>query len=828
METTKGVFLLGTVLCVLFPVICYSHSCESGKPQVELGDALPECDLDESYCGKFGLDFVCTETYRFRHPCKDRGQNVICSSPDKNLAPATPATTLKVLAYNVWERGYTYYQNGQHERTCRIPQQIFDLYGDLDVIVFNEAFMGGCFPYDGVSFRDMLTQYGFEHFTKTLGEEDREDTQNGGVFIASRWPIVKESERIYKNAAQPSPDNVSDKGLVYAKIEKETNSGKRIYHILGTHMLAGLHGDEGVKIRALQAKEMRMFVEEQNITAEEPVIYAGDLNTDLHGTDRRWEQMLEIFQANMPGIVGDLNVTIDYENNDVRVSPEDGGKWLDYVIYSNQHLMPNNASQESIKFVDENPFEVCIQPLPTQEPCQLAMNITDLAEHYAVLGRFDFSSAVLDPVEYPTPEPIPEECTNDVPKVWLGYATNECDLTPKYCEMFGLEEVCTASYKTWDLCHVRAGKNVLCAVPKITLPRPTPATTFKVLTYNVYELRYLYYQSGQRERTCRILTQIFTRHGDVDAIVFQEAIMGGCFPDDGASFRDIMTYYGFKYFTGTLGEDLMRLLPPPYTYENGGVFIASRWPILSWDETVYESKVAISYDAMAAKGAIYAEIEKSVGGKTRKYHVLGTHLQADHDDLGDEVRFNQTVEMHALMLKQNVPKDEAVIYGGDFNTDFNSKPVKFQAMLEAMEAKLPQKVGNINCTSDKCFNDINKNDFDPDCNEERDWLPGIWLDYVLYSYSHQVPVKSSLEAIKYVDEPKFTVCMDHIIEPFGGHLYPYSDRCIMPNNISDLSDHYAVLGTFEYSVVEDVPSSPAMRHSSLFSVVAVFLPIIFS
>ncbi|XP_070553298.1 uncharacterized protein [Ptychodera flava] len=851
-------FLLS--LLVVLQNLPFNRALCSGnpRPQVSLGDATSECDLDSSYCAKFGLEFACTDNYGPPHRCRNKGENVICDSPDIKLPDPTPATTLKVLAYNVWELRYTYYQKGQYERTCRIPQKIFELHGDLDVIVFNEVFMGGCFAFDGISFRDMLEQYGFGYITQTVGEdvsllpiapalppslpEEISGFENGGVFIASRWPIVAEAEKIFENAVRPSADALSNKGAVYVKIRKEVDSETRHYHILGTHLQAGF-GVQGDGARAAQAKEMHTLMKEQNIPADEPVIYAGDLNTELDDADGRWDQMLEVLEAKMPNIVGELDVTYDYENNDLRAEPGEGGKWIDYVIYSNQHAMPNSASQESIKYVASEPFEPCMAALPIsqtdpddgllpipielgqhhysyQNSCRDSWNVTDLSDHYAVLGVFDFTSPI-EPVPNPTQPPIPAECEDDRPQVWLGHTTNECNLTPDYCQMFGLEYVCSARYNNWDLCYVFPGQNVLCAIPKLTLPDPTPATTFKVLAYNVYELRYLYYQSGQHERTCRILPEIFTRHGDLDAIIFNEAFMGGCFAHQGASFRQMLEYYGFKYYTGTIGEDLF--LPP----ENGGVFIASRWPIKRWDETVYESVIAPSDDAMAAKGAMYAEIEKSVDGETRTYHVLGTHLQAgDTDRGGDQARLNQTIEMHNLMLRQNISKEDAVIYGGDLNNNMYTKPDLLDDMLEALEANMPEIVGPINCTSDKCYNDLNYDGDDPvGCAEGRDWLPGSWIDYVLYSHAHRLPSSASQESIKYVDDA-FPICFDGI-RLFSGHLYPYEENCRENRTITDLADHYAVLGRFEYDSnpkpEDEVSSASAMYSSVLMTFVSLFL-----
>ncbi|XP_070554661.1 uncharacterized protein [Ptychodera flava] len=800
-----------------------SNECDDDRPHVWLGYATSECDLTEDHCAMFGLEFVCMADYVEGDDCyRTTGperKNVLCASPKKQLSPPSPATTLKVLAYNIWELRYLYAQRGQIERTCRIPQQIFEHHGDVDAIIWNEVIMGGCFPNDGISLRQVLNQYGFVHHTKLLANGTRDmyrRPENGGIFISSRWPIVKEDEWIYKHTTEPSPDSLMSKGAAYAKIEKTVDSQTRFYHLFGTHLQAH-EGDRYAEQRALQAKEMHTLMKKQNIPVDEAVIYGGDLNTDMYTSPDQWDQVLQILEADMPPIVGPLNITDDNQNNDL-IHPNDTSwsKWIDYVIYSNQHLIPNNASQESIKYVDE-PFEVCMRSslparrhtYPYEVMCQQSWYVTDLSDHYAVLGRFDFSEPT-DPILNPTPAPLPAECRDDVPGVWLGRATSECDLTPEYCDIFGLEYACSARYEIWDVCHFKtSGQNVLCTVPRLNLWEPTPADRFKVMAYNIWELRYLYYQCGQRERTCRMLTEMFSLNGDVDVIVFNEAFMGGCFHDYGASFRDILDYYGFKYHTNTVGDDTP-VLPQP---ENGGVFISSRWPITKWEGKVYESYVVGSGDMLAGKGAMYARIEKTVDGQTMVYHVLGTHLQAGQRSRGgSEVREEQATEMHELMLRQNIPDNEPVIYAGDLNTDYHRRYDELVALLDILHATAPPIVGPLNYTNDNDNNDI----IAPSNGT------ASWIDYVLYSHAHRTPLTATQEALKYVADEPFTICIEDV-QLFGGHKYYYECEDAA-KTITDLSNHYVVLGDFKY--VEEYTSGISLTSASpviaTLSLIAVF------
>ena len=78
------------------------------------------CMAEPSHCAHFGLDFVCEDPNGGDFgPCEN-GTKVKCASPPAfPLAAPTPANHFRVIAYNIWELRYLYYQNGQRERTCR-------------------------------------------------------------------------------------------------------------------------------------------------------------------------------------------------------------------------------------------------------------------------------------------------------------------------------------------------------------------------------------------------------------------------------------------------------------------------------------------------------------------------------------------------------------------------------------------------------------------------------------------------------------------------------------------------------------------------------------
>lgn len=65
------------------------------------------------------------------------------------------------------------------------------------------------------------------------------------------------------------------KGVSYAKIEKTVDGVSRVYHVMGTHLIAADKRDD---TRNKQVKEWRDFVVKKNIPSDEPVLYGGDIN----------------------------------------------------------------------------------------------------------------------------------------------------------------------------------------------------------------------------------------------------------------------------------------------------------------------------------------------------------------------------------------------------------------------------------------------------------------------------------------------------------------------------------------------------------------------
>jgi len=230
------------------------------------------------------------------------------------------------------------------------------------------------------------------------------------------------------------------------------------------------------------------------------------------------------------------------------------------------------------------------------------------------------------------------------------------------------------------------------------------AGEINVASYNVY-----FMTNGPLTFNCKRARYIPAHVKDYDVIMFSEvwttAIGSGC--------RDAL---------------LSRLKTHPYSTPqvikpgdgmDGGIVIASKHEITNHEYHVFTGEGACAgIECLVSKGVMYASIKKD----DKIYHFFGTHMQADSGN--KSVRKVQLKQMKKFISDQNIPSNEPVIMGGDFNVDRST--YEYDDMLDILKAKEPYvRKGNIPIYS-----------HDPDANrlasgERED------LDYVLVSKGHQ-------------------------------------------------------------------------------------------
>lgn len=187
---------------------------------------------------------------------------------------------------------------------------------------------------------------------------------------------------------------------------------------------------------------------------------------------------------------------------------------------------------------------------------------------------------------------------------------------------------------------------------------------------------------------------------------------------------------------------------------SGGVMIFSKWPIVREEQIVYQA--CSGADALAAKGAVYAAINKN--GKI--YHLFGTHLQAGNDDDSIRSRKKQLNELTNFIDRMYIPANEPVLLAGDFN--INEFSNEAHDLLSILNVTAPANIG-YRYSVDNLTNSM-------DVGKERSRL-----DYILYRNTNAKPLTAFNNV--YI-------------------LRDLDNEAMWP--AFDLSDHYPTNGYFAY------------------------------
>ncbi|WP_339386401.1 sphingomyelin phosphodiesterase [Vibrio caribbeanicus] len=223
----------------------------------------------------------------------------------------------------------------------------------------------------------------------------------------------------------------------------------------------------------------------------------------------------------------------------------------------------------------------------------------------------------------------------------------------------------------------------------------------KVMTYNIWALPVIAKHIGDRYQ------EIPKHVKGYDVLALQEVFAAG----RGEFLRELAKEY--PYQTQMLDKK------GPNIYD-GGVTIVSRYPIVNQTQFVFPD--CTGTDCFADKGVNYAEIIK--GGVA--YHVFATHTASYDTSTAREYRQRQFKQMRQLASTLNIPKNEAVIYGGDFNVNKRKFPGDYQQMLSNLSAIEPSYSGYTESTFDPRVNNFAGKIRDDNGNVE-------YLDYVMVS-----------------------------------------------------------------------------------------------
>jgi endonuclease/exonuclease/phosphatase family metal-dependent hydrolase len=206
--------------------------------------------------------------------------------------------------------------------------------------------------------------------------------------------------------------------------------------------------------------------------------------------------------------------------------------------------------------------------------------------------------------------------------------------------------------------------------PSEDLPR------IRLLQLNTFwrpRLAHLFVDEYVSERSLLLLDQI----ADFDIICLNEAFQFGSHIVD--TFINKSAALGFKYVVSGATVPLLSR-----QVIDSGVLILSKYPILTTDAIVFEP--GCSFDAFAAKGAVYAQIAI---GPTRKVHVFSSHLQASYGEVTDRdfrVRQIQSIDIRKLISKwaNQTNERDLIAVLADLNIDSIGEGPEYSVLLTNM------------------------------------------------------------------------------------------------------------------------------------------------
>lgn len=302
---------------------------------------------------------------------------LLAATPAVAVAAATAAP--KIASYNVFMLSRNLYPNwGQLQRADLIAQQ--RVLSGQDVVVIQEGFDNAA--SDRLK-SNLATEYPNQTpvlgrsrsgWDATLGGYSDWTPEDGGVIVASRWPIARKVQYVYRNRC--GIETQSNKGFVYVRLTSPDGP----VHVVGTHMQAedtSTCGSNSAKTRAAQRAELKAFLDAQQVPAADPLYVAGDLN--VIESSPEYAKMLSDLGAQAPVHTGHP-YSWDCKDNSVcrdQYGPEYASEHLDYVLPIAGHPAPSTFLNETRR---------AKSPEWSVTSWGTTYTYTDYSDHYPVFG----------------------------------------------------------------------------------------------------------------------------------------------------------------------------------------------------------------------------------------------------------------------------------------------------------------------------------------------------------------------------------------------------------------------------------------------------------
>lgn len=306
---------------------------------------------------------------------------------------------------------------------------------------------------------------------------------------------------------------------------------------------------------------------------------------------------------------------------------------------------------------------------------------------------------------------------------------------------------------------------------------PKPIT---MMSYNIQQLGYPNWAGNhfEEQRLELIPSTLKALSKQPDVLILQEV-----FTEHAFEVLVSQMSQTYPYYTQVAGDDcddprwtsISGNCKASFFKGNSGVLIFSRWPIVQQHAYVFDAvRVSKSFDFLARKGVVYAKIHVE-REKPMTLHVFGTHLQASVEE--HDIRLLQLAEMRRFIDDFQIPLQEPVILGGDFNIR-STDTSRFNELLAHAVAKVTLPQAGVGSMSD-ATNGYRRLLAGADSKVRADTT----LDYLLLRSDHLQPVNN----------PKLKVVELKSKTPWRGA------RVFGPDvELTDLSDHYPVMIELEF------------------------------
>lgn len=314
-----------------------------------------------------------------------------------------------VASWNVFDLPGSLFHVAAGPRMQRIPEalgQSCSPWEGLDAVAFSELYVR--------KHRDMLlaalAARGLPYTAVLQGSGIKGRLRWQGVVVASRWPIDKQQSIIFEGACRGA-DCLATKGALYVRLLKAHHGQLYPVHLVATHLYLG-KPTKRQESRRNQAAAIQQLIAQQSISADEPLILAGDLNAPWHADG---PSLLHMLGAHPFARVGPLDHTFVGRDHVLAGSPFQslatrckkttqvmtqvpdnsriGRKWVDYVVALQPGAQPKTATLQALA--------PAAGRFNLGSAHDARCSAVALSDHHLVVGTFEFGLSRARPASEP-------------------------------------------------------------------------------------------------------------------------------------------------------------------------------------------------------------------------------------------------------------------------------------------------------------------------------------------------------------------------------------------------------------------------------------------